>query len=165
MSCVIFFPAVTRRRTGPEPAALASLSLHDAVAQSRRRHRGLVSAAGEWAMARGLSLPADHVALWAAAAGSSGLPGDVDGVTGPWLAPDVQTFVWSTVWAWCALAGCLPPADLAPSLRLLYGFLADSGRLHPGSDPLPELDAALGSGAPGVHDRLEPTTSPGPAAA
>lgn len=176
MSCVIFFPAVTAGHTGPEPAAPAypnalepgqrrSLSLHDAVARSRRRHRGLVSAAGQWAMARGLSLPADHVALWAAAAGSSGLPGDVDGVTGPWLAPDVQTFVWSTVWAWCALVGCLPPADLAPSLRLLYGFLADSGRLHPGSDALPELDAALGSGARGVPDPVEPTTSPGPAAA
>ena len=176
MSCVIFFPAASGRRPGAEPTALAHpnaleppqwrrLPLHDAVAQSRRLHRGLVSAAGQWAMARGLSLPADHVALWAAAAGSSGLPGDVDGVTGPWLASGVQTFVWSTVWAWCARAGCLPPADLARSLRLLYGFLADSGRLHPGSDPLPELDAALGSADPGLRDRLEPTTSPGPAAA
>jgi hypothetical protein len=54
---------------------------------------------------------------------------------------------------------------MARSLRLLYGFLSDSGRLHPGSDPLPELDAALASGDPGVPACLEPTTSPGPAAA
>lgn len=53
----------------------------------------------------------------------------------------------------------------APSLRLLHGFPADSGRLHPDRDPLPELDAAVGSGDPGVLFGLEPTTSPGPAAA
>jgi hypothetical protein len=116
-------------------------------------------------MARGLSLPADHVALWAAAAEITGVPGGVDGVTGPWLAVDLSAFVWPTAWAWCALAGCLPPADLAASLRVLYGFLADSGRLHPGSDPLPALEAALASGAASRDRRLEPTTSPGPQAA
>jgi hypothetical protein len=123
------------------------VSLHDAVAHARRRHRGLVTAAGRWALARGLSLPADHVALWAAAveygAGYGDEYGDVDGVTGPWLRPAFHRFWWSTLWNWCTLAGCRRPADLAESLWHLYGFLADSGRLHPDSDPVPELRKVL----------------------
>lgn len=167
MSLVILLPAVMGRRPDPAPSDPARpWPLHDAVAESRRRHRPLVTTAGQWAMARGLSVPADHVALWAAAASCGGAPGDADGVTGPWLAAALPTFVGSTVGAWCALAGCRPPADLPDSLRHLYAFLAGSGRLHPGSDPLPELDAALVScGAPDVAAHLELNTFPGPSAA
>jgi hypothetical protein len=167
VSRVILFPAVIGRRPHPGPTVTTRpRPLHDAVAESRRRHRLLVTTAGQWAMARGLSLPADHVALWAAAAAYGGVPGDVDGVTGPWLATELPAFVGSTVGAWCALAGCHPPSDLPDSLRHLSAFLAESGRLHPASDSLPKLHATLVScGAPNVDAHLELTTFPGPSAA
>jgi hypothetical protein len=167
VSRVILFPAAIGRRPDPVPTVtVRPRPLHDAVAEARRRHRQLVTTAGQWAMARGLSLPADHVAVWAAAAACGGSPGDVDGVTGPWLATELQEFVESTVGAWCALAGCQLPAGLPDSLHHLYAFLADSGRLHRASDPLPELHAALApSGGPDVNGRLELTTFPGPSAA
>jgi hypothetical protein len=139
------------------------VSLHDAVADSRRRHRGLVTAAGQWALARGLSLPADHVALWAAAAEDRGTYGDADGITGPWLRPGFHGFLWSTLWNWCTVSGCRWPADLPESLWHLYGFLADSGRLHPDSDPLPELRKVLVcSGGLGLDGRPNPGRSPIP---
>jgi hypothetical protein len=131
VSCIIPFPAA-------EPVADESsffpylVPLHAAVAKSRRRHRSLVAAAGQWALARGLSLPADHVALWAAAAEQGSPHGDFDGVTGPWSQPELHCFLWSTLGRWCALAGCRVPGDLPESLCHLYGFLADTGRLHPG---------------------------------
>ncbi|HYT39103.1 MAG TPA: hypothetical protein VEN99_06310, partial [Acidimicrobiia bacterium] len=136
--------------------------LHNAVADSRRRHRGLVTAAGQWALARGLALPADHIALWAAAAEPCAGYGDVDGVTGPWFRREFHSFVWSTLWNWCSVAGCLPPAGLPESLWHLYGFLSESGRLHPDSDPLPELrEVLVCSGGLG----LDVLTSPDPPAA
>jgi hypothetical protein len=116
--------------------------LHDAVAEARRRCRPLIAAAGEWALAQGIALPADHVALWAATAQELGYRGDVDGMTGPWRASSIPDFL-ETVASWCALAGCSPPAGLAESLWHLYGYLADTGRLHPASDALTELRAAL----------------------
>ena len=148
----------------PDGGALTSfvVSLREAVADSRRRHRGLVTAAGQWALARGLALPADHIALWAAAAEPCAGHGDVDGVTGPWFRREFHSFVWSTLWNWCSVAGCLPPAGLPESLWHLYGFLAESGRLHPDSDPLPELRKVLVcSGGLG----LDVLTSPDPPAA
>jgi hypothetical protein len=106
-------------------------------------------------LARGLALPADHVALWAAAAEQSGRYGDVDGVTGPWLRPELHRFCWSTLSTWCTEAGCPRPADLPGSLWHLYGFLAESGRLHPASDPIRALRQVLvcagGFGCYGDH--------------
>ena len=66
---VIPFPALA---AAPDTCSVLSspVLLHDAVAASRRRHRRLIVAAGKWALARGVSLPADHVALWAATAGA-----------------------------------------------------------------------------------------------
>jgi len=108
-------------------------------------------------------LPADHVALWAAAAEDQGTYGDVDGVTGPWLRPGFHGFLWSTLRNWCTVAGCLWPADLPESLWRLYGFLADSGRLHPDSDPLPELRKVLVcSGGLGLDGLPNPGRSPIP---
>lgn len=108
MPCVIPFPA-------PAPAPDDVVALHDAVAGIRRRHRRLVAAAGRWALARGLSLPADHVALWAAAAENAMDVGD-----------------------WCTAARCRPPADLAESWRHLGGFLAGNfGLASLGPTPAP----------------------------
>ena len=65
---------------------------------------------------------------------------------------------------WCAMVGCSLPADLAESLWHLYGFLADTGRLHPGSDSLTELRASVVVFGP--FDRFRPVPSPpGPTAA
>jgi hypothetical protein len=141
VSPVIPFPTVAGV-PGDGCAVPVPVPLHDAVAEARRRHRALVVAAAEWALARGLSLPADHVALWAATARELGLTGDVNGVTGPWRAADVIA-CFDTVAARCTLAGCAPPADLAESLWHLYGFLSDTGRLHSASDSLQELRAAV----------------------
>jgi hypothetical protein len=126
------------------------LSLHAAVASSRRQHRSLIVAAGQWALARGVSLPADHIALWAAT---------VDEVTGPWRASALPDLV-KRIAERCALAGCAVPADLPESLWHLYGFLADTGRLHSASDPLIELRAGVVVFA--TFDRFHPMPSPPP---
>jgi hypothetical protein len=129
VSRVILFPTA---EPVPDQGGLPSplVALRDAVAGSRRRHRSLVVAAGRWALARGLSLPADHVALWAAAVEHSSR-GEVAGVTGPGLGPDLHRFWSLAAGNWCALARCRPPADLTASLWHLYEFLAETGRLHP----------------------------------
>lgn len=117
--------------------------LRDAVSVSRRRHRKLIAAAGRWALARGLSLPADHVALWAAATEETGCAvGLLDTGTGPWRAADVPDFL-ATIASWCTRVGCAVPAHLTESLWHLFGFLADTSRLRPGSDSLHELRAAV----------------------
>ena len=140
-------------------AVTSTLSVHDAVAPWRRRHRVLVAAAGRWALARGVSLPADDIALWAVAAGQLGYSRSVDGMTRPWRASAVPDLM-ATVVGWCALTGCPVPADLAKSFWHLYGFLDETGRLHPASDPLPELRAAIVIF--GSFDRCRPSPSPPP---
>ncbi|MGH9009708.1 MAG: hypothetical protein ACRDYF_07650 [Acidimicrobiia bacterium] len=144
-SCVVTFPA----------------SLHDAVASSRRQHRSLIAAAGEWALARGLSLPADHVALWAANIDELGYASDVDGMTGPWRASALPDFLANVV-DWCVVAGCALPAGFPESLWHLYGFLTNTGRLHPASDSLAELRASIV--VFGTFDRFRPVP-PEPTAA
>ena len=151
MSRVIPFPALAADVDVPT-------SLHDAVAEARRRHRALISAAGEWALARGISLPPNHVALWAATAEECGYEAN-DPTTGPWRASYIPDFL-ATVANWCLRSGCLPPLDLAESLWHLYGFLAGTGRLHPASDHLTELRAALVVFA--GFDRIRPTAPPPP---
>ena len=158
MSRVIPFPAVA---VIPDDCCVGSspVSLHDAVAAARRRHRTLIAAAGQWALARGVPLPADHVSLWAATAEAFGCCSDADGTTGPWRASHMPDFL-ATVAAWCTLAGCTPPANLVESLWHLYGFLAATGRLHPASDALHELRAAVVVFA--GFDRLCPVSPPPP---
>jgi hypothetical protein len=161
-SCLPSFAAVA---TAADDCCRDSLPvpLHDAVAAVRRRYRTFIAAAGRWALARGVPLPADHVALWAAAADATGCADDLDDTTGPWRASDMPHFL-DSIAAWCTLAGCSPPADLAESLWHLYGFLAATGRLHPDSDSLHELRAAVV--VFGTFDRLRPISlPPGPTAA
>ena len=117
-------------------------SLHDAVASSRRRHRSLIAVAGRWALARGVPLPPDHVALWAVIADELGYGDNVNGMTGPWRSSDLRDFM-ANIADWCTRTGCAVPIDLAGSFWHLYGFLADTGRLHPASDALPELRASI----------------------
>jgi hypothetical protein len=135
------------------------VSLHDAVASSRRRHRTLIAAAGQWALARGVSLPADHVALWAATGDELGYADHVAGMAGPWRASALPDFLANVV-DWCALAGCSVPADLAESFWHLYGFLAETGRLHPASDSLVELRASIV--VFGTFDRFRQVPPPPP---
>jgi hypothetical protein len=159
VSRVIPFPALAAVADDSLSTSVP-VALHDAVASSRRRHRRLIAAAGRWALGRGVSLPPDHVALWAEVADESGFPGDVDEITGPWRVsamPDLLT----TVADWCDVVGCRPPPDLAQSLWHLYGFLAATNRLHPASDALTELRAAVVVFA--GFDRFRPDSSPPPA--
>jgi hypothetical protein len=145
-SRLIPFPALAPH----ECSALDPVSLRAAVAPARRRHRSLIVAAGQWALAHGVSLPADHVALWAAAAGE---------VAGPWRASALPDLV-ARITEWCALAGCALPPHLPESLWHLYGFLAETGRLHPASDSLIELRASVAVFA--TFDRFRPIPSPPP---
>lgn len=140
MSRVIPFPA--KAAVPGECFPSFPVPLHDAVAATRRSHRRLVAAASEWALAQGVFLPADHVALWAAAAEHDGQPVDDDGLSGPWRFSRLLNFL-AAVTEWCVLAGCPLPADFTESLWHLYDFLADTGRLNPGSHDLPKLRAAL----------------------
>jgi hypothetical protein len=134
-----------------------------ALSEARRRHRPLIAAAGRWALSHGVPLPADHIALWATTAEEAGYPGSVDGITGPWRASLVPEFL-ERMAAWCTRAGCPAPADLAPSLWHLYGFLAGTRRLHPAGDHLRELRAAIAVFA--HFDRFEsPDPPPAPIAA
>lgn len=140
------------------------VALHDAVSPARRRHRQLIAAAGRWALARGVSLPPDHVALWAATVeelGATVVPGDT---TGPWRASHIARLS-DAIAAWCSLAGCFPPVDLVQSLWHLYGFLAETGRLHPNSDALDELRAAVVVFAGFTRFGRERLTPPAPTAA
>ena len=82
MSRVILFPVAAPIVDEGPLAPSATVPLHTAVAASRRRHRPLVAAAGEWALARGVRLPPDHVALWAATAELLGWLEASDPVTG-----------------------------------------------------------------------------------
>ena len=150
-SRVIPFPALADSRS----VSSLPVSLHEAVASSRRRHRGLIVAAGQWALAHGVSLPADHVALWAAA---------VDVTTGPCRASALPGLL-EKIAEWCATAGCSLPADFAGSLWQLYGFLADTGRLHPASDSLIELRASVVVFATIDRFRAIPSPPPEPTAA
>ena len=158
-SRLIPFPAFATVHHNRWPVVSFPVSLHDAVATSRRRHRRLIVAAGEWALGHGVSLPPDHVALWAATVDELGSAGDVDGVTGPWRASALPDFLGSIA-GWCAAAGCSLPAHLAESLWHLYGFLAGTGRLHPASDPLAELRASIV--VFGTFDRFRAVPSPPP---
>lgn len=163
MSHLIPLPAPVLVGHGPFDGS-SRVPLHGALSSSRRRHRHLIAAAGRWALARGVSLPADHVALWAAAVEQLGAPG------GPGVAPGRGRAWhiarrWEEIAAWCRRAGCSPPADLAESLWHLYGFLAATGRLHPGSDALDELRAAVVVLAGFERFRPERLTPPAPTAA
>ena len=150
---------------GHEPfRGLSGVPLHDALSASRRRHRHLIAAAGQWALERGVSLPADHVALWGMAVEELGAPVGPGGTTGPWRAAQIPRLL-ETIAAWCRLAGCAPPADLAGSLWHLYGFLAATGRLHRSSDALDELRAAVVVFAGFDRFRPEPIMPPAPTAA
>lgn len=155
----------------PAPAAVPGVgratppvTLTSAVAETRRRCRPLIAAAGRWALSRGVPLPADHIALWAATTRAAGYAGDVDGITGPWRASDMSSLLEKVV-AWCTLAGCPVPPEIAASLWHLYGFLAASDRLHPDSDALQELRAAtvvfgdLDCDRPVSHPPPEPTAA------
>jgi hypothetical protein len=155
---VIPFPALA---VAPDTCSVLSFPvlLHDAVAASRRRHRRFIVAAGEWALARGVSLPVDHVALWAATVEELGCAGDIDGMTGPWRASALPDFL-EKIAEWCAVAGCSLPANLTESLWHLYGFLAGTGRLHPASDSLAELRASLVVFS--TFDRFRPVPAPPP---
>ena len=153
MSRVIPFPVLAAVHDSCTVVSFPVL-LHDAVASSRRRHRKLIVDAGEWALARGVSLPADHVALWAATVDELGWAN-----TGPWGASALPDFL-ERVADWCATAGCSLPATFAESLWHLYGFLARTGRLHPASDPLTELRASVV--VFGTFDRFSPTPCPPP---
>ena len=141
------------------PVHLFPVPLHDAVAAARRRHRSLIVAAGQWALARGVPLPADHVALWAATLDELGCAGDLDGMTGPWRASALPDLM-ARIAEWCAVAGCPLPANLTESLWHLYGFLAATGRLHLASDSLAELRASVV--VFGTFDRFRPVPSPPP---
>jgi len=164
VSRVIPFPGAVAPITDEGAQAPSpTVPLHTVVAASRRRHRALVAAAGEWALTRGVSLPPDHVALWAVTAELLGWLGEGDGVTGSWRASAIPDFL-SALEAWCALNHCAPPPTLTGSLWHLYGFLRDTGRLRPGSDSLTELRAALVVFGDLILFRPD-TDSPDPAAA
>ncbi|HEV3363322.1 MAG TPA: hypothetical protein VG795_04155 [Acidimicrobiia bacterium] len=157
MSRVIPFPlSMPPSRDGCRPV-FSPVSLRDAVAFSRRRHRGFIAAAAEWALAQGVSLPADHIAVWAATGDDLGWPCNVDGFSGPWRASDLPDLM-ASIATWCALVDCSAPGNLTESLWHLYGFLASTGRLHPASDSLPELRAALVVFSP--FDRFGPASPP-----
>ena len=156
MSRVIPFPALAALDDECSPVSFP-MSLHEAVASSRRQYRTLIAAGGQWALARGVSLPADHVALWAAAADELDCAGDVDGMSGPWRASALPDFL-ASVAEWCTAAGCPLPANLVGSLWHLFGFLAGTGRLHPASNSLVELRSALV--VFGTFDRRRPVPSP-----
>lgn len=155
-SRVIPFPALAAVHDNCSAPPFPVL-LHDAVAVSRARHRKLIAAAGVWALARGVSLPADHVALWAATVEALDGVNGSDDMTGPWRA-SVLPYFCDRLAEWCAEAGCALPLTMAESLWHLYGFLAGTGRLHPGSDPLAELRAAVA--VFGTFDRFRPIPSP-----
>ena len=161
MSHLIPLPATAL----PADEPFHRLLLHHAVAPVRRRHRHLIISAGRWALARGVSLPADHVALWVAAAEQTGCaPTDAGTATARWRASEIPDLL-ATITVWCRRAGCPVPAEIPEVLWHLFGFLAETNRLHPSSDALDELRAAVVVFAGFDRFRPHPLAPPAPTAA
>jgi hypothetical protein len=115
--------------------------LRQALAEQRRPHTEVIADAARWALARGKSMDRDEVALICIADAEQrrwqGIP------PGQWFRPGVTHLLTIDIPNWCSLARCSIPRGLPETLWKFFDFLAETGRLDPASDPVPELRKTL----------------------
>lgn len=146
------------------------LSLADAVAPFRYRHRDLVDTSVKWSLSRSRWLPPDLVALALAASTEAeprtGRHTPIDALPGTfWTRPGVNELLMHDVAAWCSTRGVLYPHSFPEAFWRFLDYLAESGQLHLDSDPIVELRRPLRCyGELGPTGRWEPddVNDPGP---
>jgi hypothetical protein len=143
------------RELAGSPTARQLRPLGEVVAPERARFRSTIVAMAEWALARGRLLDRDLAALLLAAM-------DWGDIVDPRLLrrTDIYLLLWSHAHNWVVMKGGKEPDHLPETMWLYLDFLAETGRLHPDSDPLDALREplqcffgldALGRPAEGVH--------------
>jgi hypothetical protein len=108
--------------------------LERAVGESRSRHRDLLAAAADWAVANSESVDLDVLALVCAAAEEWS-----DEPLNQWTRTGVTHLLSVDTFNWCSTARGRGPAGIPGAVWSFLDFLAETGRLDPTSEPLPEL--------------------------
>lgn len=128
-------------------------SLAESVARVRQRESDLIDAARAWALREQRWLPPDVVALivlgWPLALRLAEADGTV--VSPPtevvpatfWTRTVVNALLLPVIPDWCHANSTVCPHDLPEVMWRYIDFLVETGRLHPASDPLPELRRPL----------------------
>lgn len=135
------------------------VSVADAVAEVRSRHRPLIDEAERWATEHGVPGDVDVFALVCA-----GHADDAGGdPTRGWTRAGVYRLLRIRIPNWCTLAGCLWPLEVVPATWHWLDFLHDTRRIDPASDPLSELRKPLICyGGLGFDGRPRPEDDPSP---
>lgn len=116
--------------------------LSDAVAPSRTSHRRLIGEVRAWALARGVTVDPDLLALHLAVVDDD-LFRDGSTVT-HWTRPLVNSHLMHRSSNWCSMRRVLIPIDgFCEALWVLLDFLDDTGRLDDESDALEHLREPL----------------------
>lgn len=116
-----------------------AVSLSDAVRDVRAAHHELIEEAAAWSAMQGRDVDPDLIAL--ICAGAAGREGD--GSLVPWDRQRAYSLLRTDTWNWCTCQGCQWPEELPTALWDWFGFLAETGRLADGSDPVWELRKPL----------------------
>jgi hypothetical protein len=128
-------------RSGPAEPVSPPVPLRQALADHRPQYKKVIAAAAQWALERGLALDCDELALICVADAErrrwQGTPPD------QWFRPELNHLLSIDILNWCSIARCRAPLGLPQTLWKYLDFLADTGRLDPASDPLPELRKVL----------------------
>lgn len=135
----------SRRATGPVGARVHAgrmthlIPLADALGPIREVYAHLLTDAERWQEGRDRRTDPDLFALICVATDTG------FGSTSPtrWLRTDVRRVLRCDVPNWCSANRCLWPIELVEAMWEWFGFLADTGRPDPASDPLCELRKPL----------------------
>jgi hypothetical protein len=136
------------------------IPLAEALGPIREVYGHLLTEAAHWQDGRPRRADPDHFALICVAS-DAGFGQTVSPTR--WARTDVYHVLRCDIPNWCSLHGCLWPAEIAEALWDWFGFLAETGRLDAGSDPLWELrKPLLCYGGLDEHGRTLPDGAPRP---
>ena len=140
-------PAAERARRAnawkaPKPPArpCKTVALRAATKSARDKYRSVIASAAEFALYEGRPLDRDLVALFLAATELSHRD-DVSPTR--WSRTGVNELLSIHTFNWCSVHSTLMPDGLPEALWTYLDFLFATGRIHPLSDPLPELRKPL----------------------
>jgi hypothetical protein len=119
----------------PFPVPLA-----EALTPVRDLYAELIGAAVAWQAGRERHTDPDHFALLCVGADSAW---DPEATPTRWTRTGAYHLLRCDVPNWCSAGRCLQPAELPEAMWEWFDFLDETGRLHPGADPLCELRKPL----------------------
>ena len=127
----------------PEPPVPVPppVPLREALIEHRSQHKKVIAAAAAWALERGTILDCVEVALICVADAERQRWHDMP--SGLWVRRELVHLLRIDVPNWCSMARCRIPLGLPQTVWKFLDFLADTGRLDPSSDPVPELRKVL----------------------